>query len=217
MEAAINQNILSDRLLDQITKAEQDKNLNIKFINNISALANAGKNGLFKMYKDIFAEAPYFEKFTIGEVKDYFTEMLEEGGFIFTASTPQKNKGDLMTAFVASIPLREKPAVAEIVNPYFEPQQSSYFAEDAVIPERRRQGISREMKKILLNANKEAGYKTFVLRTSKESFNQAAAVKQLGGQQIEGLEQEVDSVRLDGSTQPDTRVFFTFDLTKNNF
>jgi len=217
MKRNINEESISPVIQEQSKKAEPEKGLIIKFVNNINKLAEAGKNGLFQMYKDIFAEAPYFEKFSVEEVKDYFTDILKEGGFIFTASTPLKEKGELMTAFVASIPLIEKPAVAEIISPYIDIKTSAYFAEDAVIPERRREGISREMKKILLNTNKEAGFDTFVLRTSKESFNQAAAVKQLGGKQVENLYQNVDSSRLDGTIKPDTRIFFTFDLANNNF
>lgn len=215
MNRVINEISISLTIQEQIKKAEQEKGLIINFINDINRLAEAGKNGLFKMYKDIFAEAPYFEKFSIDEVKDYFTEIFKKGGIILTAYTPQKNKNDIITAFTASIPLKEKPSVAEITSPYVDVDTTCYLAEDAVIPERRRQGISRSMKGLLLSFNREAGFKTALLRTSADSSNnQLPAVKQLGAKQINNLEQEVDSLKLDGNIKSDKRVFFTFDLTK---
>jgi hypothetical protein len=58
------------------------------------------------------------------------------------------------------------------------------------------------------------GYKTMVLRTSIESLAQIKAVKKIGFKRISDLSQEVDSLKLDGAIRPDTRIFFTFDLSQ---
>lgn len=190
---------------------KKEKGLIVNWVQNTKDLTQAGKEGLFSMYCNIFAEAPYNEKFTESEVNEYFEGIIKADGFVFTA---KKEQSKLLTAFVASTPLNKKEAVIELVKPYIDIETSAYFAEDAVLPEYRRQGISRTMKKLLIGANVEAGYKNMLLRTSVNSFNQAAAIKQLGGVKIKGLYQDVDSLRLNGKTTSDKRQFFTLKLKK---
>jgi hypothetical protein len=199
-------------LSDRINKTEQENGLTLSWVRTPFDLKLSGKRGLFSMYCDVFAEEPYCEKFTPQEVQDYFEGLVAANGFVFTASMPRKAAPALLTAFVASQPLANKNSVISLVSPYINVSSSAYFAEDAVIPERRREGISRSMKRLLLETNKMAGYETMLLRTSADSFRQAAAVQQLGAKPIEGLSQDVDSLRLDGTTTSDRRIFFTFDL-----
>lgn len=187
------------------------KNLQIGWLRDEDDLYGPDADGLIANYKAIFAEAPYFEAFSDEDVRDAFAKMLNGDGFVFTAKRPSFS--DEVCAFVGSFPLINKPEVADLVAPYTDPQKACYFAEDAVVAPLRREGISRTMKTLLLSANSLKGYETMVLRTSIDSFSQAAAVRQLGGMQIPNLTQDVPSARLDGSVTTDTRVFFTFDLT----
>lgn len=203
----------NEKLKTLIGTAQKQTGLTIVRLKTRDELAAAGRLGLYDAYCDIFAEAPYREKFNPQDVKNYFEEMREGGGIIFAAFQYRKGGSLLLRAFNASTDISQKPAVLDYVRAALNsPDKSAYFAEDAVMPEQRRQGISRAMKYLLLSANSAFGYENMLLRTSADSANQIAASKQLGAVQIEGLSQDVESLRLDGTTRPDRRVFFQFDL-----
>ncbi len=199
----------------KMLEAGERMGLRLAWIKTQKELAQVGQSGLFDLYCSVFAEPPYLEKFTSQDVKDYFEDILQKQGIVFTAQLLRAGRPDVPVAFVASIPLDQKQEVAQVIPSYLDVDVSrtAYFAEDAVLLECRRQGISREMKRLLLGTNRRAGYEKIVLRTSVNSFNQAAAVKQLGAEPIEGAFQDVQTPRLDGSISPDRRVFYTFDLT----
>lgn len=204
---------LENRMKNLIETTERQTSLTISWLRTRDQLVKARDAGLYDAYCDIFAEAPYFEKFDAKDIENYFMTMQDGGGIIFTASQSRKGAANLLAAFNASTALSEKPSVmAYVLSSLNSPDKSSYFAEDAVVPAMRRQGISRAMKQLLLSANNAFGFENMLLRTSADSVNQITASKQLGAVQIEGLTQDVDSLRLDGSIQPDRRVFLQFDL-----
>ena len=192
---------------------EQVKGIAYSWGQTLDDLAQAEKNGLYKLYKTVFAEEPYFEKFEVEELQTYFASMIRAGGFLFTAQKPNR-LGDMIVGFVASIPLTEKKGVIDLVSPYVDIEKTSYFAEDGVAAAFRRTGLSRSMKALLLQINRMAGFDTMLLRTSEDSAAQIAAVEQFDFKRIEGLTQDVMSLKLDGQERPDRRVFFTLDLTR---
>lgn len=185
--------------------------LKINWLRNASDLRQPVNKNLITLYQEVFAEPPYQEAFSEEDVLSILTEIIRAGGFLFTAQ--KFDDFDKIIAFVASVPLAERPDVAALTAPYIAPQkQNSYFAEDAVDMSLRRQGISRFMKQALLEANRLAGYDSMILRTSVDSFNQIAAVQQLGAKRLGDLTQEVMSKKADGTIRPDTRCFFRFGL-----
>ncbi|MBV8060030.1 MAG: hypothetical protein JO253_00710 [Alphaproteobacteria bacterium] len=197
---------------EEASRISRQIGLHIDWIRTSDELSNVGggQRGLYKTYCAIFAEKPYEEKFLPPEVADYFQSILRSGGLIFVA----RDDAGAVAAFVASRPLSDKPDIVHLVQPYLKTPlgKTSYFAEDAVVPALRRRGISAQLKKLLLLANRAMGYESMVLRTSRDSTAQRNAVEKAGGSLIEGLIQDVDSLRLDGSLHPDARVFYTFDL-----
>ena len=232
-----------------MARAEEQTGLKLVWLRDPKDIAQAGKEGLFSLYCDVFAEPPYEEKFTPTEVQKDFETMLRKGGLVFIAKTAKK--GGAVVAFVAATPLIKNPSVVEAVRPYLDisaaadfnknavrpdfwsrvsrtiktfffgssgpydaVRAAAYFNEDGVRSDFRRRGISRAMKQVLLGACNASGCDTMVLRTSADSFNQAAACIQLGARQIPDLSQDVESLKLDGTITPDKRVFFTFDLAK---
>lgn len=61
--------------------------LRLSWIKTQKELVQIGQSGLFDLYCSVFAEPPYFEKFTPQDVKDYFEQILQKQGIIFTAQS----------------------------------------------------------------------------------------------------------------------------------
>jgi hypothetical protein len=195
---------VESRIQNLVLKTAEQLRLKISWIKSNEDFEKAQSLGLSDLYCDIFAEAPYFEKFDREEIANYFQDIINENGLLFIGVQERKQKGDMLVAFNASVALAQKPPVLELLKGRIETDTASYFAEDAVIQERRRQGISRSMKKLLLASNFCDGF--------DNSFNQIAASLQLGARRIGDLSQDVMSLRLNGENKPDRRIFFNFDL-----
>ena len=190
--------------------------LEFTWCNTQTTLDSAIQMGLTDRYCDIFAEPPYLEYFEPQGVSEYFKSIQRRQGAILTGVANNN-----VISFAASLPLDQKPDIVQVLPDNIDPKKSCYFAEDAVAPDYRRQGISARMKKLLMKFNRESGFTTMVLRTSNAPGNaQLAAMRQIPGtEQIRNpdntaLLQSVSSLRLNGTETPDTRCFFKIDLTK---
>ncbi len=163
-------------------------------------------SGLATLYKNVFGGAPYFEEFTLGEVKDIFREFMDKKGIVFVAADAGKP-----VAFVASVPLRAEFELAKIAEPYngVDIDKAAYFAEDGVAEEYRRIGLSARMKQMLIDANKAAGLPQMLLRTSAKNYAQINAVNKAGGRVLSSAFQKVARKTKNGQ-EIDTNAFYLF-------
>ncbi|OFW86912.1 MAG: hypothetical protein A3B66_07255 [Alphaproteobacteria bacterium RIFCSPHIGHO2_02_FULL_46_13] len=190
---------------------ELQPSVEVRRIETSAELKNVLESGLNDLYQRVFAAPPYNEKFTTDEVIDIFLSYFESGGIIFVA----KDDTDKPVAFVTAVPLKSEFNVAALVSKNVDINCSSYFAEDGVAENLRKNGISARMKAILLSACQQEGYESLILRTSVYNYKQISAVNKAGGVVIAGLFQNVSSPRADGTMTQDTRSFYKFDLDAN--
>lgn len=163
-----------------------------------------GRGGLVPLYKNIFSEPPYSEKFNDEEVKGYFTQYFERG-CVFVA----KIKAELV-GFSVMLPLREVPDVRVLIEgrSEFNIDTSQYLAELGVGNEYRGLGYGRRLAQACL-ANTDQGQSVFLLTT--ETNNPALSLYgSLGFSIVKGVQHEVERERIDGSIQKDTRVLLHF-------
>lgn len=189
---------------------QQNDNITISRVQTREQLDQLLDQGLAALYKDVFGGAPYFESFTTDEVKDIFREFLDKKGIVFVAADAGKP-----VAFVASVPLSTKFELAQIAQPYsVDASKTAYFAEDGVAAEYRRIGLSARMKKMLLDANKQAGLPYMLLRTSAKNYAQINAVNKAGGHVLRDAFQKVARKTKNGQ-EIDTNAFYLFGKDEN--
>lgn len=191
-------------------QVEQKFGLVIEKVETAQQLEAYLDSGLAKLYQTVFSEAPYFEKFSIDEIKDDFQKCLSDNGSILVALDPAKN--DAPVAFISAAPLKSKFNLAVTVMKYVDPEKSAYLAEDGVAQEYRCRGLSSNMKKILMETCSFKGFTEMLIRTSQNSYNQINSINKTGGTVILGLIQDVESKRLDGTVTKDKRSLYRYDL-----
>jgi hypothetical protein len=199
-----------DKKTDLQKQIERETGLDIAKIEDQQQLNTCLDQGLAQLYKNAFAEPPYCENFSIEEVKKFFQEYFDEGGFIFVATNPQQ--GDKPVAFLVTVPLKAHFDLAAKTARYVDTLKTTYFADAGVDPAYRRRDISVKMKQILFEKNALAGFKQGLSRTSQESYKQISAFNKVGGKAIAGLFQDVASKRLDGTIVTDRRIFYAYDM-----
>ena len=179
-------------------------------IQNKAELSRWLDNGLARLYQDVFSGPPYNESFTLDEIKSCFQDMLSKKGVIIVATDPKKNNQPV--AFVVSVPLKDEFEIAAKVKDVVNPEKTSYFAEDGVDMNYRRQGLSARMKDMLLEANRAEGIPNMLLRTSNDNYAQISAVNKAGGKVLKDVFQSVARKRTDGSVTIEKSAFYLFDL-----
>jgi len=182
--------------------------LPLRWVDSLGNLGKAADDGLLALYQKIFAEPPYHEDFSQDEVWNIFADTLKAQGLIFTVSL--KDQFNRVSGFASSLPLAAKKSVADHVAGILDIEKTAYFAEDGIAAGLRRNGMSGVMKRLLLDANRIAGFDQVLLRTSIESYPQISAVTKAGGKVIADLFQQVASPKQGGLMAQDTRVFFLF-------
>lgn len=191
-------------------QVEQKFGLVIEKVETSQQLETYLNSGLAKLYQTVFSEAPYFEKFSIEEIKEDFQKCLSDNGSILVALDPAKD--DAPVAFISAVPLKNKFNLAVTVMKYVDPEKSAYLAEDGVAQEYRCRGLSSNMKKILMETCSLKGFTEMLIRTSQSSYNQINSINKTGGTVIPGLIQDVESKRLDGGVTKDKRSLYRYDL-----
>ena len=166
------------------------------------------QNGLNALYQQVFADPPYNEVFTDGDVETIFHGYLELNGLLLTLDDEISNRP---VAFMVATPLK-----ADFMNVCGMPRDldlpcTAYIAEDGVAAPFRRQGISSTMKKMVLERLARQGYSDAILRTSAANTAQTAAVLAAGGETIVGAKQMVERCTKFGKVMEDNR-FFRFRL-----
>lgn len=189
-----------------------ESRLTIKRVETRDQLNTCLDAGLAQLYREVFAEPPWREDFSLDESRQGFRDYFDDGGTIFVAEDAGKP-----VAFVVSVPLTKVfNGVRQVGDAYtaandVDVNKTAYFAEDGVDKAYRGQGLSGRLKEMLLEANRRAGFGTVLLRTGEESYVQISAVNKAGGAILSGVFQQVASKRTDGEMRSDRRLYYVFD------
>jgi histidine racemase len=202
-------NVSASAIETKLKETQACLGLRVEWIRSAAELTKALHYGLANLYQQVFADPPYNEHFTFADVKDIFCATLDANGFIFTAG---ETHDCAPVAFVASVPLATDPPLVNLLKPMLDITKASYFSEDGTRHDRRQQGISTQMKNLLLYANFVSGFEKIILRTSIYNYRQISAVCKAGGEVISNLYQDVESTRSDGAISSDKRAFYLFDI-----
>lgn len=189
-------------LLGSGTLVESEKgSYVIEQVNSTNQLVTAlDKLDLVAAY-DVFKKAPYFEEFTEREVKDIFTGY-QQKGILFLARTSEKIIG-----FGAAIPLSQEKIIATLAEACgIDPKEAWYMADLGVVEDRRREKIGTQLIQARLNVLPKDS--TAIMRTSVNNIASQTIYRNLGFTQMDGMVQEVEQKRVDGSVWRDERIFF---------
>ena len=178
-----------------LIESRPEKTLSQKLIQvtNEAQLTQFFEVGLIQLYQGVFADYPYFEKFTPEEVKQIFREYLSGGGLIFILMNNQE-----LIGFAAGTYL-------ENCSPGF-----FYIADLGVKKEHRRQGKGILLIQTLMSWAQEMypNLTAFLLRTTIRNQPAINLYTKLGFSEIPNLYQEAVQTRQNGQLQSDTRIFF---------
>lgn len=156
--------------------------------------------GLITLYKEIFAEPPYFESFSDDEVRDMFIQYVSEGMLFIARDTVG------ILGFGAAVPLSRVPGVYECVSGTFPyPENVWYMADLGVRKADRNKGIG---KKLVTRRLEQIKGKTALMRTSENNIISQSLYYSLGFMPVTGAEQQVRQDRMTGSVETDRRIFF---------
>ncbi|KKS41420.1 MAG: hypothetical protein UV61_C0008G0106 [Candidatus Gottesmanbacteria bacterium GW2011_GWB1_43_11] len=166
-----------------------------------------GKGGLTSLYKDIFAEAPYFESFTDAAVNGFFEDYRRDGILLLASNR------DGVIGFGAAVPLKSVPDIAEKMG--IPPEYRGnrwYIADLGVKREFRRRDIGKKLTTDTIRGIQALGGKVVDLRTSVNNVIALSLYRQLGFMPIPGVTQEVTGERISGVPKTDTRMFLSKNL-----
>ena len=165
-------------------------------------LESCFSTGLFPLYQETFADAPYFEKFSEEEVREFFEEYRQQG-ILYIASSDTKVIG-----FGAMLPLPRalpRDILDKLQTVGINVNETWYNADLGVDKDFRRKGIGTQLVKARLDAVRG---QTVVMRTSGDNKQSQSIYQSLGFEQIPGITQVVEGRRQDGRIKKDVRIFF---------
>jgi len=154
------------------------------------------------LYQETFADAPYFEKFSEEEVREFFEEYRQQG-ILYIASSDTKVIG-----FGAMLPLPRalpRDILDKLQTVGINVNETWYNADLGVDKDFRRKGIGTQLVKARLDAVRG---QTVVMRTSGDNKQSQSIYQSLGFEQIPGITQVVEGRRQDGRIKKDVRIFF---------
>lgn len=179
------------------------ENIEISKVQSREQLEDAFMRGLVKLYQDVFADPPYEEFFDPEEVRGFF-ELYLLSGLLLISETKDTNE---VVGFVAAVPLILEQAIANIASEQgFDVDKTWYYADLGVDKKYRRQKIAS------LLVQKMIGMKpaeALLMRTSENNIASQRVNMQQGFELVEGMEQQVEQLRQDGSVQTDRRIFLS--------
>lgn len=149
-----------------------------------------------KVFK-VFEDFPFFESWAPEAIREEF-EMFMTEGEIFGCYLEQKCIG-----IITIQPHKDGKYPVKFKNN----EKVMYLSDVAVLPEYRKKGIAGDLFHHVIDHSKAMGYNKIYLRTNKvNSMSYGIAVK-CGFTIIEGIEQDVERIRVDGTVQKDRRIF----------
>lgn len=164
-----------------------------------------GKGGLTSLYKDIFAEAPYFESFTGTEVNGFFEDYRRDGILLLA-----RNQEGVI-GFGAAVPLKSVPDIAGIIGIAPEACNNRWYIADLGVKKKfRRKDIGKTLTVNTMRRIQTLGGDIVDLRTSINNIIALSLYRQLGFLPIPLATQEVNTVKLtSGMPEADKRIFLS--------
>lgn len=159
----------------------------------------------FKKVYSVFSEAPYFEKYTDEEIKEIFTEYLENGN-VYGAYFEENCVGLVALERGAK---EEHPVK-------FENENVMYLADVAVLANCRNKRIGSQLMLYGVMQAKKMGFDKLYMRTLKKGSMSIQIARRIGFTDIQGIIQSVDRERTNGLKVSMDNVFLEIDLNELN-
>ena len=161
--------------------------------------------GFIGAYQTIFAEAPYFERYTPLDAEGIYQKLSSvTGNITLIAAKPNRT----VVGFGIAIPIRDKYSVAAELSGLIPLTHTMYLAELGVLEEYRRMGIGRTLIRERLRLIDQNNFSHVVLRVST-NFDPAKNLYESLGFEDMGVYMEVSRVRTDGLVKTDRRLFMS--------
>ncbi len=169
--------------------------MNIKIIPVKKENENLYKSDFIRIYKEVFSEAPYFEKYKDQWIIENVWEIHLNYGLIVVAQEKKKIIGLGCSIFLNHIP-KEDPNYA-IINFLkskklpFNIENTCYMSEIAVLKEYRKKGIGNKIIDFRLSWHKNLGGKYYLMRTASQGSKSIDLYLKKGGQIVENLTHDI--------------------------
>ena len=152
----------------------------------------------------VFGEKPYEEKYTEEDFKEIYDEYKRLGN-IYGAYVDDKCVG-----LIAVLRGKRKGQPVEFDN---ENDSIAYLADIAVLKEYRAAGLGTKLMIDALMKAKVNGFKTMYMRTLVEGESMSYGIaKKVGFEQIDGIEQMVETENIRGEKQIKKNIFLKIDI-----
>lgn len=155
----------------------------------------------FKRIYRVFGEKPYEEKYTEEDYKEIYDEYNQKGK-IFGAYVDGSLVGIIAVTYGAK---QNQP-----VN--FGDRKVLYLSDVAVDSKYRRRGLGTRLMAYVIATGKQEGNDLIYMRTLKEGSMSASIAKKLGFKAINGVEQDVTTESIYGTSQTKRNIFLQIDL-----
>lgn len=148
------------------------------------------RDGFIKVYQEAFAGPPYFETFSDEEVIDVWNKHIPHCLMV------AEYKG-LVVGLSCCTPLLcdAQPSVKQFLMSQqslpFDPAQTIYMSEVAVLSEHRKQGLGRKLIEARLEWGDVHGFRFYIMRTADRGSNSARLYCRMGAQKAD-FEQNVE-------------------------
>lgn len=164
--------------------------------------ASRWRPGFVGAYQTVFADEPYFERFTSEEADGIYHRLVSIPENITLLAV----EGTRVAGFSAAIPLRFKRDVARSLSGLVSVQHGFYLAELGVLREHRSKGLGRKLIQERLRLIDRDRYSHVVLRVAASRNASYDMYRSMGFEDM-GVYMEVPMLRTDGSVTTDRRLF----------
>lgn len=153
-----------------------------------------------RIYK-VFGEKPYEEKYTEEDFREIYDEYISKGK-IFGAYVNDELVGIIAITYGA----KSSQPIS------FGDKKVLYLSDVAVDSEFRKRGLGTRLMAYVIATGKQEKFNTIYMRTLKEGSMSASIAKKLGFSVIEGVEQDVTTESIYGTSQTKKNIFLQIDL-----
>ncbi len=187
------------------------KQVTVRLVRSVQEF-NLYRQQLALVYQTIFADSPYFEKFTLEEAATALQETVEaEDGLLFVAFD-----GDDAVGFGGGLPVINFPDICESIQEYADPEVTFYMAELGVDYGYRGEGLSHRLVDERLKAIDQK-YHWILVRTSVENnptqylYRNRRGFKEISGVRMEVVNRKYYPGATEPVFEPDERLFLILD------
>lgn len=171
------------------------------------------KTDYIEIYKNIFSETPYFERFTNEEVEKVYQLSLLDSSISLLAIKDNKIIG---FALGIQLSIHNDEKLKNLTEEYFNLDKVFYNAELGVLPEYRGRGIGSKLVNKRLLFAKDMGYETICMRTKKEGSMSISLYRRIGFKILEGVEDLSSTVKNIGINEKDIRIILYKEILNIN-